>query len=278
MIIKPNKDDYSLTYLSLGAGVQSIALLIMSALELKGIPKIDLAIFSDTGDEPEYVYRQLERCKIFAEPKGIDIITVQKGKLSSDVKEFIEGKRSRVSSIPVFTKSSKGKDAPLPRQCTADYKIEPINAEVRRQCGLHPRQRMKSKVLCLMGISLDEVQRMKDSRHKWLDNYYPLIVNRMNRFDCQKILKQHGFDNIGKSSCVYCPFHSDAYWTELKDKYPNEFAKAVEFDKLIRHSNRTIEGTAYLHRSMQPLDQIDFSINEDQPDLFNYECEGMCGV
>ncbi len=46
--------DFDFTYLSLGAGVQSTAMLIMSALGLYGCPNADVAIFADTGDEPAW--------------------------------------------------------------------------------------------------------------------------------------------------------------------------------------------------------------------------------
>lgn len=47
------------TYLSLGAGVQSSALLILSAKGLYNCPKADIAVFADTGDEPQWVYDYL---------------------------------------------------------------------------------------------------------------------------------------------------------------------------------------------------------------------------
>ena len=33
-----------------------------------------------------------------------------------------------------------------------------------------------------------------------------------------------------------------------------------------------------MHRSMVPLDQVDFRQIENQADLFGDECEGVCGV
>lgn len=47
-----------LRVLSLGAGVQSSTLLLMS--ELGELPRLDAAIFADTGAEPSYVYAWLE--------------------------------------------------------------------------------------------------------------------------------------------------------------------------------------------------------------------------
>ena len=33
----------------------------------------------------------------------------------------------------------------------------------------------------------------------------------------------------------------------------------------------------FVHRSCVPLDEVKFK-NDDGPDLFNQECEGLCGV
>ena len=47
--------------LSLGAGVQSTTVLLMS---IRGeLPRIDHAIFADTGWEPKAVYEHLDRLK-----------------------------------------------------------------------------------------------------------------------------------------------------------------------------------------------------------------------
>ena len=47
-----------LTYLSLGAGVQSSALLVLA--NQGKVERPSVAIFADTGDEPQYVYDYLE--------------------------------------------------------------------------------------------------------------------------------------------------------------------------------------------------------------------------
>ena len=52
---------HKLTYISLGAGVQSTAMYVLSALGKQGVPRADFAVFADTGDEPRHVYEQLEK-------------------------------------------------------------------------------------------------------------------------------------------------------------------------------------------------------------------------
>jgi hypothetical protein len=88
---------------------------------------------------------------------------------------------------------------------------------------------------------------------------------------------------------ITCPFHTDHRWRDLRDNRPDEWADAVEFDRAIRHGNAgarngvELRGTAYLHRSCVPLDQVDLSTPEERGQLnlfdgFAAECEGMCGV
>ena len=55
---------------------------------------------------------------------------------------------------------------------------------------------------------------------------------------------------------------------------------AVEIDKVIRNGLRGTKERLYLHRSLKPLDEIDFRNLEDmgQMNFFNEDCEGMCGL
>src|SRR5438034_6802056 len=69
-------------YLSLGAGVQSSATLLLAA---RGrIPTFDAAIFADTGWEPSNVYRHLARLTRIADDAGIPIVRVHKGHIRQD--------------------------------------------------------------------------------------------------------------------------------------------------------------------------------------------------
>ena len=163
---------YDITYLCLGAGVQSTALLLMSNLGLYGTPKADYAIFADTGAEPESVYLTLEGLEKVSK---IPIVRVKDGDLE---KEFIEASASpnkRCPAIPAFTRDPiSDHKGILIRQCTADKKIKPIELYLKREIlGLKHGQRVKSMVRAMMGISWDETQRMKPSRNKWCDMSYP---------------------------------------------------------------------------------------------------------
>jgi len=69
---------------------------------------------------------------------------------------------------------------------------------------------------------------------------------------------------------------------DLKEKHPNEFKKAIEFDKQIRILPK-FNNENYLHRSLKPLSEVVFKPKNtsDQLDIMSYmqnECEGMCGL
>jgi hypothetical protein len=121
---------------------------------------------------------------------------------------------------------------------------------------------------------------MKPSRTPWITNLFPLIDAGLSRDDCTKVIEEAGLPVPKKSACVFCPYHHDRYWHDLKTNYPEEFSRAVAFDGKIRDMTKTgIEKPVFLHRSLQPLEQIDFGQRLGLPVLngFNGECTGMCG-
>jgi hypothetical protein len=266
------------TYISLGAGVQSSALLIMSAKGMYGCPKADIAVFADTGDEPQWVYDYLELLIPWGAEHGIPVHTTSKGKLSEWViTRQKEGKR--FVSVPLFTEDEFAQMGILRRQCTREFKIHPIEQYIRRYLGYKPRQHCKHQVDSLHGISIDEATRMKPSQLKWMHNKFPLVEANLSREDCLAIIAGEGLPEPKKSSCVYCPYHSDHFWYYLKNDYPEEFAKAVEFDHAIRDMTmRGMESLAYIHRSCMPLEEVIFDCLDEEIDYFENECEGMCGL
>jgi len=269
--------ERTLTVISLGAGVQSSVMAIMAA---KGdLPKPDCAIFADTGYEPKKVYAYLEFLKkILPYP----VYVVSKGNIKKDMLDSIDN-GTRFPTAPFFTQAEiTGKKGMLRRQCTADYKIVPIRKKIRELCGVkYGKHFPKDKyVEQWIGISTDEIQRMKPARDKYILNRHPLIEAKMSRQDCIDYLKKENIPLPEKSACIVCPYHNDAYWHFMKTERQEEFADAVEFDKNIRTGSRNVRDKLYLHRSCKPLDEVEFNKkeNDKQLDMFNNECEGMCGV
>lgn len=276
-------------YVSLGAGTQSSALLVMSALGLHGCPRADVAIFADTQAEPAWVYEQLAVLAPWAGARGIPVITATRGSLEDDTMSAHKGQRTRFAAIPAFTTGRDGRATPLRRQCTREYKIEVIERKARELMGFARGERIagRAKAEALIGISIDEADRMKPSRTPWVTSLHPLIDARLNRDACVRILQEAGLPVPRKSACVFCPYHDDRYWLDLKQEFPGEFERAARFDDGIRDMSKSgVKGQVFLHRSLLALRDIDFAgrVAERERqgrfafDAFSNECEGVCGV
>jgi hypothetical protein len=275
-----NGQSIYLRVLSLGAGVQSTTLALMAAHGEIG-PMPDCAIFADTGWEPAAVGKHL-RWLMSANVLPFPVHVVSAGDIREDL--IRAGQGERWASIPAFTRTMRNGRAEIGmirRQCTKDYKIVPIRRKVRELAGLLGRRSPAVPVVeQWIGISLDETIRMKPSFETWQVNRWPLIERRMSRWDCLRWLEQHDYPIPPKSSCVGCPFHSDAMWREIRDNDPEAWAQAVAVDREIRVGLRGVRGEVYLHRSAVPLEEADIRTPADrgQLDLFGNECEGLCGV
>lgn len=266
--------------ISLGAGVQSTTMLLLANHgELPGGP-VDYAIFADTGWEPKGVYEHLAWLEGVSE---IPILRVSKGNLREDALDVTR----RFATMPVFVINERGGLGQVRRQCTREYKIEAINRELRRLLGKGPRERIApGTVESLLGISLDEVERMNPGPLKWVTVRWPLIEKRMTRHDCMNWLTRHGYAIPPKSSCIGCPFHGNTYWRDMKLNRPDEWKDAVGFDEALRTmpprrgERGEISKNRFLHAQRIPLREVNLASAADagQQDMFSEECSGVCGV
>ena len=271
--------------LSLGAGVQSSCLALMAAKGEIG-PMPAAAIFADTQAEPPSVYRWLDWLE---KQLPFPVHRVTAGSLTERITTTrVNRKNGNIyysNMIPAFVLNSDGSQGITGRSCTFDFKIQPILKELRKLGGIKRGQKTVGLVQWI-GISLDEVSRMKDSREPWAENRWPLIEMRMNRHDCLRWIERNGYPKPPRSACSYCPFHSDAEWRRLKSEEPEEFMKAVEVERLLQQAQASVttkdrmHGTVFLHRSLVPLRQVDFSTEEErgQVNMFQNDCSGMCGT
>lgn len=280
-------------FLSLGAGVQSSALALMAARGEIG-PRLDAAIFADTQAEPASVYQWLDwlEGEIERSPFPFPVHRVTKGDLREKALErriSEDGRGYTKTIIPSFTvdPDSGEPGAVMTRACTRDYKIAPLGAKQRELAGVKRGQK-ECTVTTWIGISLDEIQRVKVSRDPWNQLRYPLVERRMHRHDCLNWMERNGYPRPPRSACVFCPFHSNAEWRRLRDEEPEAFAEAVAFERDLQAAKAwsdNFRSALYLHRQRVPLDQADLSTAEErgqesiyETDSFADECEGMCGV
>lgn len=177
----------------------------------------------------------------------------------------------RVEKGEITDYYSEPDTAMLRRQCTSDYKIRPITKLVKKLTGCN----FKNPATQWIGISIDEIQRMKPPRVKYLKFRYPLVEMKIGRAQCVQWMKDNGFPEPTRSSCIGCPFHDDEEWKSLT---PEEFEDACQFDEAKRESGMTHPKTdkvyfsnrVYLHRSMQPLRERPFKEKDpSQMSLFD---------
>lgn len=247
--------------LSLGWGVQSWTIASMAALG--EIPPIVAAVNADTRHERAATYAFEDEHTAWLEAHNVRVVTVQ-------AESTPPINRWRGMLLPAYTTDGVTNGV-VKRQCTGDWKIAPIRRWLQAN-------REKQSVTLLMGISLDEVQRMRDSDVKYIMNEYPLVDKRMTRADCKIWLAKHGLDVPSKSSCVFCPFQSRTSWKELASANGADWWHAVDVDRQIRSARPP--NLLYVHPAMRPLDEIDLRTDTEkgQLSLWSNECLGYCNT
>lgn len=266
--------------ISLGAGVQSSTMALMAAAgEITPMPVA--AIFADTQAEPKSVYVWLDWLE---NQLPFPVRRVTAGSIVEDTLRVRERKDKMGSwcrsGIPHYSVNADGSEGHGPRQCTHDFKLLPLAREQRKVM----KEEGAKHCIIWIGISTNEISRVKPSRVRYSTHRWPLIDLEMSRVHCLQWMEKRGFPKPPRSACVFCPYHSDAEWRRLKTQEPEEFAKAVQFERdyqAAKAQTVSIKGfVPWLHSKRIPLDQIDFSTEEErgQLNMFNNECEGMCGV
>jgi hypothetical protein len=254
------RDEYCGSVFSFGAGTQSTAILLLMKYEserfinaVKMFP--DWIIFADTGAESNDSLLNLEKCRKELFP----IIRI---------KNFKRNANTHPQDVPVFFGNHQANNQ---RRCTSDWKVSIINKAVRK---LYPKKSKKKPVAMMMGISTDEITRMKTHKLKSIEKIYPLIDLNLSRQDCYQIIEKYGWNAI-KSACYMCPYQSKR-WHENK-----EIDKAIAFEKKLQSESK-YKKTPYLHLSARPIAEV-YQMQLDQGDLFeewdmDNECDGFCGV
>lgn len=250
--------------ISLGWGVQSFTLAVMVALgELE---PIDAAIHSDTGYESQLTYEFAERWSPWLEDHGVKVVTVRgsNGTLE-EVSDVTRTTNIGFLKIPAFTEVD-GVRQILPRQCTTEWKIAPVRRWLQAN-------RNKQPVEQWIGISLDELERMRYSDVKYITNRYPLFEKRITRVACQLWLEKYGIEVPPKSACVFCPYHNKAGWVKTR-AVPKDWRRAVAMDEHIR--DMRVGRKNYLSYYLKPLTELDFTTQEENGQMNFFDCSGTC--
>jgi 3'-phosphoadenosine 5'-phosphosulfate sulfotransferase (PAPS reductase)/FAD synthetase len=208
--------------ISYGGGVQTVALAILAAHGRVRRP--DLIVFADTGGESEATYSYNERMRAWLAPFGLTLTTAR-------AHRSLDATLAAGKAVIPFYGSDGGQ---LNRVCTERWKIR-IVRHALREAGA-------TTATVMLGISLDEAHRMKDSDVAWASNDHPLIDAGLRRSDCERIITAEGLPVPPKSACVYCPHRTAASWVRMRRDDPVAFQHAVSveagFSDLYLHSSR----------------------------------------
>lgn len=251
--------------LSLGFGVQSFTLAVM---HVRGdIEPFDHIIHADTTHESVKTYEFIKKWTPYIDTAGVPIITLKTTVNKTKIVQKGPKAKNAYTYLPIYPKKPDGKPGKLSRFCTANWKITPVMAFLRKTLKkrygyFKPKANTPPNdfVHQAMGISLDEYWRMKQHREPWIKNIYPLVDMRMTRDDCKKYLTDRNIAVPPKSACVFCPYRSPATWAD---------AWAIPEDReKIKHAERELRyfsgnGTEfYLHASLLDVEEIVRRYNE----------------
>lgn len=271
--------------LSLGAGVQSTVLALMAERGEHGLPKPDVAIFADTGWEPQAVYSHLAWLE---KQLSYPVVRVNNGNIKENILAGRGTHGEAYLGIPAHLTDQSGNAIGMAnRQCTAKYKIKPINDKIKELMGVPKGRRVPKgkRAEIWIGISADEIARAKPSREEWATNRHPLLELGLGRAQLLNWFKENypGY-YLPRSACIGCPYKSDSEWKWLRENDPDAFEDAKFIDTairtipLVRRAITRNGNHAYLHRSRTPLKDVNLDNADDYDAVMAEECEGVCAV
>jgi hypothetical protein len=275
----------ALRILNWGLGQDSTTIALLA--EHGEIAPFDAIIWADTQQEPQEVYETLEWVmpkltppvyRVTAGDLGADFLAVAQRHAHGEA--LTAGQYGQppfwVKNDPNLVYATADSGGQLWRKCTQDYKITPIRRKIREILGVHPTGRLPRGVWVeqCIGFPLDELGRTFCSDVQWIVNTFPLIDLRMRKRDCVRWLTDHGYPVPPKSSCIFCPYHNDAYWRRMRDTQPATWQQAIAFEAALHQGKLPgVRGTPYLHKSMVPLPMAPIDVPEsDQQELFCFAC------
>jgi hypothetical protein len=238
--------------------VQSAAI---AALIVQGELRPDLAVIVDTGREQSSTWDYMDEVITPAlSTVGVTLHRVHKSEFEK--RDLYGGANGDTLLMPVFT-TQGGEIGKMSNFCSSYWKREIVKRWANAQ-GV-------KAVDNWLGYSVDEMERMASGRGQKWRNVFPLINRRMNRGDCQALVRRMGWPDPPRSSCYMCPNHTQAEWRDIRDNKPEDWKAAVTLDKEIRLR----DPHAFLHADAVPLEDADLS--DANGSLFGQGCmSGHC--
>lgn len=243
---------------SYGGGTQTAAIAV---LVLQGkLPRPDVVVMADTGREIASTWDYLD--EVIAPALASIGLTVQIASHELATVDIYAHNGDLL--LPAYTSQANG--GKLPTFCSDKWKKNVIRRWLRANDY--------NDVDVWLGISTDELERMKPSGLKWYRHVYPLIeMIPTTRAQCSALVESFGWPTPPKSRCWMCPNQSPQMWSEMRRTQPDEFAKAQQIEIELQQHDPNV----WLHRAMIPLENA-VNLTDQQPGLFDGCDSGYCFV
>lgn len=231
---------------SYGGGTQSVA--IACLIKEGRLPKPDLIVMADTGKEVSQTWQYTDQVvRPMLASIGLELHIARHDLATVD----LYGKNGDLL-IPAFTATGK-----LPTYCSSEWKKYVVRRFLRSQ-GV-------KECVTWIGISIDEIGRLKPSDVQWQTYHWPLCFDvKMTRPECREYVIRQGNPPPPRSRCAECPHQADDEWLELEESYPADFQRAIARDEEIRANDP--QHAVFLHRSRKPLAMVKFKREPAKPD------------
>ena len=212
-----------ITIVSYGGGTNSCAML--QGLFERG-ERPDYITFADTGSEKPHTYEHIDLVSAWCLGVGFPEVTVVKGRQP----QMVEDGSLHIDCIRKGTLPSKAYGF---SGCSHKWKIEPqaiFNREIAKKLGIQ-----LSDIIRLIGFDAGEPNRVsrgiESNKNRQVQERYPLYEWDWGREECVSAIQRMGLPQPGKSACFMCPSSKKHEILELRDRYPDLFAIAIEMER-----------------------------------------------
>lgn len=260
-----------LNVLSSGGGTQSNAMIVLAYLGY--LPKPDIILMVNTEREVSEVFEYQQKYMApLCEEMGVEYLIPKK----SDWTDFdITSPNDNECVLPPFFTELNGRDkdnrcGKQPGFCSDKWKTAVLKKVLNNRFG--EKYLTLKGVDSWMGMTIDERRRVKYPAGKW-QRRYPLFESGLTRNDCIKIVEEFGLPTPPRSACWMCPNRSQKEWAYMKNNNPEDFQKAVNFEKDLQKDFPWL----WLHKDGIPIHLVDFK-EDEQVDMSQTCDSGLCFV
>jgi len=212
------------TIVSYGGGTNSTALLV-GLLERGERP--DAITFADTGGEKPHTYAHVAAVNDWCLSVGFPEIETLRGDMPQQlIDRTLEQECFRLGKLPAKAYGFSS--------CSDKWKMEPQRRYNKAFAAKHGIE--LADITRLIGFDADEHSRVERgltmAHKKPVKEAYPLYDWGWGRDECIEAIARAGLPQPGKSACYFCPSSKKPELLELRERYPDLMARALEMERI----------------------------------------------